>query len=109
MSAAAEASRTAYSIMHLTKDELIEIHNKEAFEGFEETLANLDDAAKMLRAVVEMIEGAHGRMVASACACLTNQHVQNASSLLKNPRHGESVVIQFSVTNRRRLACGAHL
>ena len=27
----------------------------------------------------------------------------------KNPRHGESVVIQFSVTNRRRLACGAHL
>jgi hypothetical protein len=26
------------------------------------------------------------------------------SSLLKNPRHGESVVIQFSVTNRRRLA-----
>ena len=78
MSAAAEASRTAYSIMHLTKDELIEIHNKEAFEGFEETLANLDDAAKMLRAVVEMIEGAHGRMVASACACLTNQHVQNA-------------------------------
>src|SRR5258708_5901417 len=31
------------------------------------------------------------------------------SSLLKNPRHGESVVIQFSVTNRRRLACGAHL
>ena len=30
-------------------------------------------------------------------------------SLLKNPRHGESVVIQFSVTNRRRLACGAHL
>ena len=33
----------------------------------------------------------------------------NTSSLLKNPRHGESVVIQFSVTNRRRLACGAHL
>jgi hypothetical protein len=32
-----------------------------------------------------------------------------SSSLLKNPRHGESVVIQFSVTNRRRLACGAHL
>ena len=31
------------------------------------------------------------------------------SSLLKNPRHGESVVIQFSVTNWRRLACGAHL
>ena len=32
-----------------------------------------------------------------------------SNSLLKNPRHGESVVIQFSVTNRRRLACGAHL
>jgi hypothetical protein len=32
-----------------------------------------------------------------------------SSSLLKNPRHGESVVIQFSVTNRRRLACAAHL
>jgi predicted phosphoribosyltransferase len=31
------------------------------------------------------------------------------NSLLKNPRHGESVVIQFSVTNRRRLACGADL
>ena len=31
------------------------------------------------------------------------------SSLLKNPRHGERVVIQFSVTNQRRLACGAHL
>jgi hypothetical protein len=88
MSAAAEASRTAYSIMHLTKDELIEIHNKEAFEGFEETLANLDDAAKMLRAVVEMIEGAHGRMVASACACLTNQHVQNAR--IENDRRPRS-------------------
>ena len=31
------------------------------------------------------------------------------SSLLKNPRHGESVVILVSVTNWRRLACGAHL
>ena len=34
---------------------------------------------------------------------------RRASSLLKNPRHGESIVIQFSVTNRRRLACAAHL
>ena len=34
---------------------------------------------------------------------------KGSNSLLKNPRHGESVVIQFSVTNRRRLACGAHL
>ena len=33
----------------------------------------------------------------------------SSSSLLKNSRHGESVVIQFSVTNRRRLACAAHL
>ena len=32
-----------------------------------------------------------------------------SSSLLKNPRHGERVVNEFSVTNRRRLACGAHL
>jgi hypothetical protein len=35
--------------------------------------------------------------------------IVRTNSLLKNPRHGESVVIQFSVTNRRRLACGAHL
>jgi hypothetical protein len=34
---------------------------------------------------------------------------KSSSSLLKNPRQGESVVIQFSVTNRRRLACGADL
>ena len=32
-----------------------------------------------------------------------------SSSLLKSPRHGESVVILVSVTNWRRLACGAHL
>jgi hypothetical protein len=35
--------------------------------------------------------------------------VYRSSSLLKNSRHGESVVIQFSITNRRRLACAAHL
>ena len=73
MSAAAEASRTAYSIMHLTKDQLIKIHNREGFEGFEETLANLDGTAKVLRAVADMIECAHGRMIASACACLKNE------------------------------------
>src|SRR5438874_384004 len=35
--------------------------------------------------------------------------IVRSNSLLKNSRHGESVVIQFSVTNRRRLACAAHL
>ena len=72
MCAAAEASRTAYSIMHLTKDQLIKIHSKEAFDGFEETMANLATTAEMLRAVVQMIDGARGRMIASACACLQN-------------------------------------
>jgi hypothetical protein len=73
MCAAAEASRTAYSIMHLTKDQLIKIHNEEAFDGFEETMANLASTAEMLRAVVQMIEGARGRMLASACACLQDE------------------------------------
>ena len=72
MCAAAEASRTAYSIMHLTKDQLIKIHSKEAFDGFEETMANLATTAEMLKAVVQMIDGARGRMIASACACLQN-------------------------------------
>jgi hypothetical protein len=66
MCAGAEASRTAYSIMHLTKDQLIKIHSEEAFDGFEETMANLAATAEMLKAVVQMIE----RMLASACACL---------------------------------------
>jgi hypothetical protein len=78
MDAAAEASRTAYSIMHLTKDQLIKIHNKEGFEGFEETVANLAGTAEMLRAVVQMIEGAHGR-IASACACLKNEYLRKAA------------------------------
>jgi hypothetical protein len=73
MCAAAEASRTAYSIMHLTKDQLIKIHSKEAFDGFEETMANLATTAEMLKAVVQMIEGARGRMLASACACLQDE------------------------------------
>ena len=72
MCAAAEVSRTAFSIMHLTKDQLIKIHSKEAFDGFEETVANLANTAEMLKAVVQMIEGARGRMIASACACLQN-------------------------------------
>ena len=71
--AAAEASRTAYSIMHLTKDQLIKIHNEEAFDGFEETMANLASTAEMLKAVVQMIEGARERMLASACACLQDE------------------------------------
>lgn len=73
MCAAAEASRTAYSIMHLTKDQLVKIHSAEAFDGFEETMANLATTAEMLKAVVQMIEGARGRMLASACACLQNE------------------------------------
>jgi hypothetical protein len=73
MCAAAEASRTAYSIMHLTKDQLIKIHNEEAFDGFEETMASLASTAEMLKAVVQMIEGARGRMLASACACLQDE------------------------------------
>jgi hypothetical protein len=77
MCAAAEASRTAYSIMHLTKDQLIKIHSKEAFDGFEETMANLATTAEMLRAVVQMIDGARGRMIASACACLQKRRSQN--------------------------------
>jgi hypothetical protein len=77
MCAAAEASRTAYSIMHLTKDQLIQIHSEEAFDGFEETMANLVTTAEMLRAVVQMIDGARGRMIASACACLQKRRSQN--------------------------------
>jgi hypothetical protein len=77
MCAAAEASRTAYSIMHLTKDQLIKIHCQEAFDGFEETLANLTTTAQMLKAVVQMIESARGRMIASACACLQNEGLHN--------------------------------
>jgi hypothetical protein len=73
MCAAAEASRTAYSIMHLTKDQLIKIHHEQAFDGFEETMANLASTAEMLKAVVQMIEGARGRMLASACACLQDE------------------------------------
>jgi hypothetical protein len=73
MCVAAEVSRTAYSIMHLTKDQLVRIHSAQAFDGFEETVANLETTAEMLRAVVQMIEGARGRMLASACACLQDK------------------------------------
>jgi len=53
----------------------------------------------------------HRRKLLDAIAALRSDGTtqEPSSSLLKNPRHGESVVIQFSVTNRRRLACGAHL
>jgi hypothetical protein len=77
MCAAAEASRTAYSIMHLTKEQLIKIHSEEAFDGFEETMASLATTAEMLKAVVQMIEGARGRMLSSACACLQNESPYN--------------------------------
>jgi hypothetical protein len=52
---------------------LIKIHNEEAFDGFEETMASLASTAEMLKAVVQMIEGARGRMLASACACLQDE------------------------------------
>ena len=52
---------------------MIKIHNEEAFDGFEETMANLASTAEMLRAVVQMIEGARGRMLATACACLQDE------------------------------------
>ena len=55
MFAAAEASRTAYSI----------------------TMANLANTARMLNAMVQMIEGAQGRMIVSACACLQKRKPQN--------------------------------
>ena len=73
MCAAAETSRIACSIMHLTKDQLVKIHTQEAFHGFRETMANLATTAEMLKAVVDMIEGARGRMIASACACLQQE------------------------------------
>ena len=70
MCAAAEISRTAYSIMHLTKDQLVKIHGGTGFDGFEETMANLANAEEMLKAIVQIIEGAHGCMIVSACAHL---------------------------------------
>ena len=76
MFAAAEASRTAYSIMQ-TKNQLIKIHGDAGFDGFEETLANLANTARMLNAMVQMIEGAQGRMIVSACACLQKRKPQN--------------------------------
>jgi hypothetical protein len=83
MSAVAEASRTAYAVMHLTKDQLIKIHGDTGFDGFEETVASLTDSARMLMAVIQMIEGARARMIVSACACLQKQKPQNLAY-----RHG---------------------
>jgi hypothetical protein len=77
ISAVAEASRTAYSIMQLTKNQLIKIHGEARFDGFAEITANLADTTKMLRAMIEMIEGARGRMIVSACACLQNNRKQS--------------------------------
>jgi hypothetical protein len=39
-----------------------------SFDAFEETMANLASTAEILKAVVQMIEGARGLMIASACA-----------------------------------------
>ena len=84
-----------------------------------------EEAMAVLTALLKVIE-AHG--LPKTCLLMPHEDARNfermlkqfgaekrhydrlsSSSLLKNPRHGESVVIQFSVTNRRRLACGAHL
>jgi hypothetical protein len=77
ISAMAEASRTAYSIMQLTKNQLIKIHGEAGFDGFAEITANLANTTQMLRAMIEMIEGARGRMIVSACACLQNNRKQS--------------------------------
>jgi hypothetical protein len=77
MAAAAETSRTAHAIMQLTKHQLVNIHSEAGFDDFAEVLGNLANAAQMLRAVIEMIEGAHGRMIVSACASLQNDHKAN--------------------------------
>src|ERR1700734_3251673 len=66
MAAAAEASRTAHAIMQLTKDQLIKIHSEAGFDDFAEVVGNLANTAQMLRAVIEMIEGAQGGMIVHA-------------------------------------------
>ena len=73
MAAVAEASRTAYSIMHLTKSQLIKIQGDAGFDDFAEVMGDFANTVQMLRAVVQMIEGAQGRMIVSACACLQNE------------------------------------
>jgi len=86
MSAAAEASRMAYSIMHLTKDQLIKVHGDAGFDGFEEAIGNLANTEEMLKAIVQMIEGAHGRMIVSACACMQKQKHQNLACRYRKDR-----------------------
>jgi hypothetical protein len=56
---------------------LIKIHGEAGLDGFVEITANLANTAQMLRSVVQMIEGAHGRMIISACACLQNDRKPN--------------------------------
>lgn len=91
MGVAAEVSRTAYSIMHLSKDQLVSIHSAEAFDGFEETVANLATTAEMLKAVVQMIEGARGRMLASACACLQDKSPSDFPVSIDRPSELEAL------------------
>jgi hypothetical protein len=73
MAAVAEASRTAYSIMHLTKNQLINIQGEAGFDDFAEVMGDLANTLQMLRAIVQMVEGAQGRMMVSACARLQNE------------------------------------
>jgi hypothetical protein len=86
MPAVAEATRTAYSIMQLTKNQLIEIHDEAGFDDLAEVMGNLANTAQMLRAVIEMIEGAQSRMIVPACACLQND--QNRSYRRKHKLRG---------------------
>jgi hypothetical protein len=88
MSAVVEASRTAYSIMHLTKDQLIKIHSEADFDGFEETIADLGNTAQMLKAVVQMIEGAQARMIVSACAYLRKRKPQKGHTAARKAVQG---------------------
>jgi hypothetical protein len=91
MAAAAEASRTAHSIMQLTKSQLIGVRGEAGFDDFVEVVANLANTAQMLRAVIEMIEGAHGRMIyqrVPACKTTINLTIGASVSCEGNQRAG---------------------
>jgi hypothetical protein len=69
--------------------QLIKIHGDAGFDGFEETMANLADAEEMLKAIVQMIEGAGGRMIVSACACMQKQKPQNLARRYRMDRQAK--------------------
>ena len=76
----------AYSIMHLTKDQLIKVHGDAGFDGFEEAIGNPANTEEMLKAIIQMIEGAHGRMIVSARACMQKQKHQNLACRYRKDR-----------------------